>query len=401
MKPEDQFQALRDEDRWGPTHLTPRTVAHSPARTSHRPTRAVPVIVTALVAVLVVAISIGAIQLASAPKQERPAGSTMPTLEGATAVIRGTAPTTTRIIAGVGTPGGPTGSELRELQALAERTGKLNSLPSPTRGYQVRLAAVVRGVSAAFGSAAHEFGGYGKNGFFLVLNRTPTANELHLLRLLPMTVRLHWGPRISKKERGRQQQAAFAAVRGVALDAYGLTEAETDTQVFNYWPNRDRPRTAGQVAEQMAAVITRLSGAAPTFSIKVTDRSKTPEGQAALPATGRALADNGTRLLVGSRPTQTGIGVGVYGRTGLQPDKQKCVALGDTVIIAPPGSSISADGGTIDAKGIGTFPVHANSTAQSKADGPTDGAFIDAKTAATYLPRGSTLCDASRFLLIG
>ena len=359
-------------------------------------------IVTALVAVLVVAASIGAIRLGSSHGDTRPAVTGTPRVEGATAIIRGTASTTTRVIAGVGTPGGPTGADLRTLQALAERTGKLNNQPAPTRGYQVRLAAAFTGVRAAFGSAVHEYGGFGSNGFFIVLNRAPTADELQLLRLLPMQVRLHWGPRISKTERNKQQQAAFMAVQGVALDANGFTDAETDTQVFSYWPNRDRPRTAQQIAAQMSAVITRMSGAAPTFSIKVTDRSRTSEGQAALNATGRTVADDGTRLLVGARPTQTGIGVGVYGRTGLGLNKQRCVALDDTVIIAPPGSSISADGRTIHAEGIGTFPVPGPATSLSDKEpkAPTGGAFIDAKVAATYLPRGSTLCGATRFLLI-
>ena len=375
--------------------------AHSPARELRRLGRARPVIVTALVAVLVVAASIGAIRLASTTGDERPAATSTPRSAGATAVIRGTASTTTRLIAGVGTPGGPTGAELRKLRALAERTGKLTDQPSQRRGNQVRLAAAIDGVRAAFGSAAHDYGGYGNDGFFLVLNRSPTADELQLLRLLPMTVRLQWGPRISVKERDRQQQAAFTAVHDVTLDARGLTEAETDTQVFTYWPNRDHPRTARQIAEQMAAVITRISGAAPTFTIKVTDRSKTPAGQAALHATGRTTSSDGIRLLIGSRPTQTGIGVGIYGGAGLGLNMDHCVVLGDSVIVAPPGSSISADGRTIHAKGIGSFPVRPRSAQIiNRADAPTGGKFVDAKTAATYLPPGSTLCGATRFLLI-
>lgn len=402
MNPEDQLRALRAENRWEQTALSPRLATTNAASTPHHPKRVLPVVVTAMVAVLVIAASIGAIRLASPSGNERPAVTSTPRVDGANAVIRGTASTTTRIIAGVGTSGGPAGADLRSLRALAERTGKLNDQPTPSRGYQVRLAAAFTGVRAAFGSAVHEYGGFGSNGFFIVLNRAPTADELQLLRLLPMQVRLHWGPRISKTERNKQQQAAFTAVQGVALDAGGFTESETDTQVFSYWPNRDRPRTAQQIAEQMAAVISRVSGAAPTFTIRVTDRSRTPEGQAALHSTGRTVADDGTRLLVGARPTQTGIGVGVYGPLGLGLNKQRCVALEDTVVIAPPGSSISADGTTIHAKGIGTYniPSPGTSLSDAKANSPTGGAFIDAKTAATYLPRGSTLCGATRFLLI-
>lgn len=399
MKPEDQLRALRDDDRWEPTSLSPRGATARVVHAPRRRTAALPMVVTGLVAIAVLATSIGAIRLMSDRVHERPAATSSAHLEGATAVIPGTAPTTTRTIAGVGTPDGPTGTELRSLRALAARTGKLNDQPDPSSAYQIRLADAVNGVRAAFGSAAHDYGGFGKDGFFLVLNRPPSADELQLLRLLPMTVRLDWGPRISKKERDTQQQAAFAAVQPVTLDAYGSTEAETDTQVFSYWPDRDRPRTAQQIAKQMAAVITRISGAAPTFTIRVTDRSRTPEGQAALHATGRTRADDGTRLLVGSRPTQTGISVGTLG--SLTTNRQRCVAVGDTVVIAPPGSSISADGSTIDAKGLGSFPVDTETPGPGvTADGPTGGAFVDAKTAATYLPRGSTLCGATRFLLI-
>lgn len=401
MTPDDQLRALRENIRWEATGLTPRPATASTASAPHRRGAALPLVVTLLVAVLVVAASIGAIRLASTPTHRQPATTSTQGVEGATAVVRGTARTTTRVIAGVGTPGGPSASALRALRGLAQRTGKLADQPDPRRGYQVRLTAAVDGVRAAFGSAAYEYGGFGSNGFFLVLNRAPTAEELQLLRLLPMTVRLHWGHQLSIKERDRQRQAAFSVLEG-AYNRSGWIDAETGTQTFEYWPDRDRPRTARQVVHEMVVAITRLTGAPPTFTISVTDLSKTSAGQAALHATGRSLSDNGIRLLIGVRPTQTGFGTGIASTTSLVANRQRCVALGDVVIIAPPGSTISADGRTIHPKGMRSYSVDLGTTPGEKIPKFWGGGeIINAKTAATYLPRGSTLCGASSFLLIG
>lgn len=401
MTPEEQLRALRNEERWEPTGLAPRSLRAAAGGVPPERHAAVPVLITAIVAVLVVIVSIGVIRLAGERASSPPASTPSPTVHGATAIIRGTAPTTTRTIAGVGRPGGPDAAEVARLQALATRTGRLVGEPATDPSNDVRLGAAVRSVRAAFGSALHEFGGTGPgiSVFFVVLNRPPTADELQLLRLLPFTVRLSWGPRISVRERDREQQAAFAGLRGV-LDAEGDTDSETDTETLDFWPDRDHPESAAQVAAQLAATITRLTGKAPTFSIEVTDRSKTPAGQAALHAKGQGRSATGVRLLIASRPTATSAEVGAGGTLGV--DAQRCVALGDAVVIAPPGSAISADGRTITAKGVGTYRVATGTPPRTGgiAQG-LGGTFIDATTAATYLPRGSTLCGGTSFLLLG
>ena len=390
MNPKRRFRQLRRHDRWVGVPVERRGFRMGFGGASR------PVLVTAGVVVLVTLVSIGLFRLGIERNAYDPASTPSPSVsvssDGAVATIVGTAPTTSRTIAGVGRPGGPTAAEITRLRALAARLGQMQGQPVVSASDDDRYRSAYSSTRNLFGSAVHEWGGTAdQQGFFLVIRRAPTTNELQLLRLLPFTVRLHWGPRISVKERDRQQIAAGAALRGT-FDAGSWSDDETDAMNMTFWPDRDHPKSAAQVATEAAAIIGRFTGAAPTFAIRVTDESKTAAGRAVLKSHTRTVSDTGVRLLVGSRP-EPGVGVGLGGR--LSVNAQHCVALGDAVIIAPPGSSISADGSVVHAEGVGDFRLPRDPTQTS-----FGGAFVDRATAATYLPRGSTLCGAQNFLLL-